>query len=184
MPNLLIILRNSPWWVYVLLALLIWLGLQSLRPRTVPVWRLTIVPVVFIGWGIASIFVQSKTPVLLIADWLVASTIGVIVAWISTRRIDVRIDRAHRSVTLPGSVRPLIRNILIFLVKYAIGVAMALLPRRREELTIVNIGISGAMAGYFLGWLGRFMLVYRREPEVDPEKMEASSGQVSPATSN
>jgi hypothetical protein len=182
MPNFFIILRNSPSWVYVLLALLIWLGLQSMRPRTVPVWRLTIIPVVFIGWGIASIFVQSKTPALLIADWLAAATTGVIVAWISTRGVAVRIDRAHRSVTMPGSVRPLIRNIAIFTAKYAIGVGMALLPRRRDELMIVNIGVSGAMAGYFLGWLGRFVLVYRRGPEAAPATKEALSVQASPVT--
>jgi len=179
MPGPLTILQNSPWWVYPLLGLLIWLGLQALRSRTLPIWRQTIVPAVFIGWGIASIFTQSKMPVFLIADWLVAAAIGVIGAWISTRQVDFRIDRAHRSVTLPGSARPLIRNILIFTVKYAIGVAMAVLPGYREELTIFNIGISGAMAGYFLGWLCRFMLVYRREPEAELAKQECSSDQVS-----
>jgi hypothetical protein len=147
-----------------------------------PIWRLTIVPAVFIGWGIASMLTQSKTSAFLIVDWLVAATIGAIVAWISTRRLDVRIDRARRSVTLPGSARPLVRNILIFTVKYAIGVAMALLPRYFGELTIFNIGISGAMAGYFLGWLGRFVLVYRRGAQAGLEKTEYSQDQVSPAT--
>jgi hypothetical protein len=32
---------------------------------------------------------------------------------------------------------------------------MALLPTRRAEIAVLDIGISGAMAGYFLGWLGR-----------------------------
>jgi hypothetical protein len=181
MPRLLLILQNSPWWVYLLLVLLIWLGLQALRPRTLPVWRLTIVPAVFIGWGIASILTQSKMPGLLIADWLAAATIGVTAAWIGTRRFDIRIDRAHRSVTLPGSVHPLLRNILVFMVKYAIGVSMALLPGYSEELTVLNIGTSGAMAGYFLGWLGRFVLAYRHEPEAGVVKNERSSDQVSPA---
>jgi hypothetical protein len=175
MPGPLTILQNSPWWVYVLLVLLIWLGLQALRPRTLPIWRLTILPTVFIGWGIASMFVQSEIPVFLIADWSVAAGIGLIGAWIGTRRVDVTIDRAHRSVTLPGSARPLIRNILIFTVKYAIGVAMALLPGYHQELTIFNIAISGAMAGYFLGWLCRLMLVYRREPEAALAKEDCGS---------
>jgi hypothetical protein len=94
MPSPLTILYNSPWWVYVLLALLIWFGLQALRPRTLPIWRLMIVPMVFIGWGIASAFTQSKVPAFLIADWLVGATIGGIIARIGTRRLDIRIDRA------------------------------------------------------------------------------------------
>jgi len=184
MPGPLTILQNSPWWAYVLLGLLIWLGLQALRPRTLPIWRLTIVPAVFIGWGIASMFTQSKMPFFLIADWLVAAAIGVVIAWISTRQVDFGIDRARRSVTLPGSTRPLITNILIFAAKYAIGVAMAVLPRYREEVMVFNIGISGAMAGYFLGWLCRFMLAYRREPDAKPAKQECSSDQVSTAVLN
>jgi hypothetical protein len=184
MPSLLTILQNSPWWVYVLLALLIGFGLQALRSRTVPIWRLMIVPIVFIGWGIASVFAQSKVPTFFIADWLVGAAIGGIIAWIGARRLDIRIDRARRSVTLPGSARPLIRNILIFTVKYAIGVAMALLPGYRPELTIFNIGISGAMAGYFLGWLGQFILRYQREPEVALAKKERSLDQVSTVPSN
>ncbi len=184
MPGPLTILQNSPWWVYVLLGLLIWLGLQALRPRTLPIWRLTIVPTAFIGWGIASMFTQSKITAFLIADWLVAAAMGVVVAWISTRQVDFQVDRAHRLVTFPGSVRPLIRNILIFTVKYAIGVAMAVLPRYHEQLTIFNIGVSGAIAGYFLGWLCRFMLVYRREPEAELAKKECSSDQVSPVILN
>jgi hypothetical protein len=53
MPGILTILRNSPWWAYALLALLIWFGIQALRPRSLSIWRLAIVPLVFIGWGIA-----------------------------------------------------------------------------------------------------------------------------------
>jgi hypothetical protein len=181
MPSPLAILQHSPWWVYVLFVVLIWFGLRALRPRIVPIRRLTIVPTVFIGWGITSILTQSKTSVFLIVGWLAAAAVGTIVASISTRRLDVRIDCTRRSVTLPGSARPLLQNILIFAMKYAIGVAMALLPRYFEELTILNIGISGAMAGYFLGWLGRFVLVYRREAVAGLEKTERSLDQVSPA---
>ena len=35
-------------------------------------------------------------------------------------------------------------------------------PCRRAEIAVLDIGISGAMAGYFLGWLGRLTTIYRR----------------------
>ena len=41
------ILTNTPLWVFALLAYLIWQGSQSLRPRTQPIWRMLIVPLVF-----------------------------------------------------------------------------------------------------------------------------------------
>jgi hypothetical protein len=43
-------MQNTPIWVFVLFALLLVLGFQSLKPRTLPLWRLLIVPAVFIGW--------------------------------------------------------------------------------------------------------------------------------------
>jgi hypothetical protein len=61
---------------------------------------------------------------------------------------------------------------------------MALLPGYRPELTIFNIGISGAMAGYFLGWLGRFILSYRHESEAALAKKDRPLDQVSTAISH
>jgi hypothetical protein len=40
------ILTNTPVWVFPLLACLIWQA-QLLRPRTRPIWRMLIVPLVF-----------------------------------------------------------------------------------------------------------------------------------------
>jgi hypothetical protein len=70
------ILQNTPWWVFALFALLVWLGLQALRPRTLPIWRLLITPAVFIGWGITS---QVASPLLLV-DWSVTALIGAAIA--------------------------------------------------------------------------------------------------------
>jgi hypothetical protein len=162
MPGPLIILKNSPWWIYPLLALLIWFGMQGMRPRTLPIWRLAIVPLVFTGWGIVSILSRPATSSGVITGWLVCAAVGAGAAWLGTRRMTVAIDFSRGNVTLAGSIGPLVRNVLIFAVKYAIGVAMALLSTRRAEIAVLDIGISGAMAGYFLGWLGRLTTIYRR----------------------
>ena len=47
------ILTNTPLWVFALLAYLIWQGSQSLRPRTQPIWRMLIVPLVFFLMGVS-----------------------------------------------------------------------------------------------------------------------------------
>jgi hypothetical protein len=160
MPGPLTILQHSPWWIYPLLLLLIWFGVRGMRPRTLPIRRLAVVPLVFTGWGIVSILSRPTTSGGLIADWLVCAAVGA--AWLSTQRMTVAIDFARGKVTLQGSIGPLVRNLLIFAMKYAVGMAMALLPTRRAEIAVLDIGISGAMAGYFLGWLARLTTVYRR----------------------
>jgi teichoic acid transport system permease protein len=44
------ILWNTPWWVWVVLAVLLSTGIEAMKTRTVVLWRPLIVPVFFIGW--------------------------------------------------------------------------------------------------------------------------------------
>jgi hypothetical protein len=165
MPSILNILPNTPWWVFALFALLMWLGFQALRPRTLPMWRLLITPAIFIGWGVVSLALQSMSSPILIADWSIAAVVGAASAWTTTRLHDVAIDRARQHVSLPGSALPLIRNLLIFSAKYGLGVAIAIAPASKSDLAIWDIAVSGASAGYFPGWLLRLASAYRQTPD-------------------
>jgi hypothetical protein len=146
------ILQNTPWWVFALFVLLMWLGFQALKPRTLPIWRLLITPAVFIGWGITSL---AASP-LLILDWSVTALIGAAIAWTTSGHI--KIDRAR--VSLSGSAFPLIRNLLIFSAKYGLAVTAAI---SHSNVAVWDIAVSGASAGYFLGWLLRFASAYRHQ---------------------
>jgi len=64
------LLQNTPLWVYLLLAYLVWQGLQSLRPRTQPVWRRLIVPLVFIALGLSRIVQGNGGGTLPLLAWL------------------------------------------------------------------------------------------------------------------
>ncbi len=156
------ILRNTPWFVFVLFAVILTFGLQALQSRVVPVWRLVVTPAAFIAWGLSSLALQSVASPILWGDWLAAAVVGAAVAWMTTRLDDVRIDRARQIVSLPGSTVTLIRNLAIFSVKYALGVAIALAPAWHAALVDWDVAVSGAAAGYFLGWLARFLSSYRR----------------------
>lgn len=158
MPGITNILLNTPWWVFGLLAALTWLGVQALQARTLPIWRVLATPAIFIAWGVASLVERSLSSPRLIADWLIAVTIAAGIAAAMSRLDNIRIDRARQLVSLRGSPFPIIRNLLIFAVKYGLGVALAF----RSELSLADTAVSGAAAGYFLGWLARFAAIYRR----------------------
>jgi hypothetical protein len=164
MSIFLTIVRNTPWWVFVLFALLLALGVQALRGRVISVWRLLVTPAIFIGWGVTAVALQLVNSPILIVDWVVAASIGAAIAWTTTRLDDVRIDRARQRVSLPGSALPLIRNLLIFSAKYGLAVAVAIAPASRASLAFWDIAVSGVSAGYFLSWLARFASAIDAQP--------------------
>ena len=177
MPSIVGILQHTPWWVFALLALLAALGIRSLRTRTTAVWRLLIVPAIFIGWGILSIAEKAAVSPALSIDWLAAGVIGVAIGWAATRLDGVQVDRAAGRVGMPGSAVPLLRNLAIFLAKYCLAVAMAIAPARQPALAHWDVAVSGIGAGYFVGWLIRFARKYRAAP---PHELAAPVGSVSP----
>lgn len=69
MPPIIAILQNTPLWVFALFAILMVLGIQALRERTLPIWRLLLTPVLFIGWGISSLALQSLSSPILLVVW-------------------------------------------------------------------------------------------------------------------
>jgi hypothetical protein len=160
MQTLQIFLSNTPWWVWPLLALLIGLGVQALRPRRVTPVRVLITPVMFLNWGlIGLVFTARGTPMALL-DWAIAAAAGAGLALASFRTAGLAV--ADGLVHLPGSPAPLLRNLSIFVVKFALAVALARLPEWHADLVLADAGVSGIVAGYFLGWTAQFIRFYRR----------------------
>jgi hypothetical protein len=160
MTQIVNVLLNTPWWVYALFVMLVLLGVQALRPRTIPVWRLLITPGVFIVWGVIGLILQpSVSSSFLWLDWLAAAAIGCTIAWLTTGAADI-----HRAgvVIVPGSALTLVRNMVIFAAKYGLAVAAVIAPAQRQQLALWDVAVSGASAGYFLGWLAILGLAYWR----------------------
>ena len=65
------IVVNTPLWVWPLMLFVLWLGWRGLQPRTLPVGRLAVLPLVGVGTSVAGI-AQSMQPGLALLGWLVA----------------------------------------------------------------------------------------------------------------
>lgn len=152
-----VIVQHTPWWVFAVLALLIATGVQALRPRVVPVWRLLIVPAIFIAWGILGVTQRSFGAPMLAVDWVAAGAFAAAIGWVTTR-FDGLSFTADGAVSVPGSPLPLVRNAVIFVIRYGLGVgaAFAADDAARAQLVMFDVIVSGLMTGYFVGWLGRF----------------------------
>ena len=154
------ILANTPLWVFALLAYLIWQGLQGLRPRTRPIWRTLIVPLVFFLWGLSRLVLARDHGLEPLAAWFVAlilfSALG-----LSLRPKLLSVDREKGTATRPGGFGPLIRNITVFSLQYGVAVATAMKLEPDAAVAIIGHAVSGASAGYFSGWAAALLRRYR-----------------------
>lgn len=154
------VLFHTPTWVFILFAYLIWQGIQSLASRSMPVWRVLIVPVVFLLMGLAVLLEGHVAGPWPFVAWLTGAVLLLPLGLATGPRL-LGIDPASGHVFRAGSPRPLIRNVLLFALQYSVATYGALHPHDQDQLSLFSRSISGATAGYFIGWAISFRCSYR-----------------------
>ena len=153
------IFTNTPVWVFGLLALLIWQGCMALRPSSQPLLRMLIIPAVFFLMGLSRLVLGGKSIDLLLV-WVAGAAVFAALALYTGPR-SVTIDGETGRILRPGSVVPLLRNVSIFILQYAVAVVTAMKLGATWEVAVVGQAVSGACAGYFLGWTIALLRSYR-----------------------
>jgi hypothetical protein len=154
------ILTHTPIWVFVLLAYLIWQGLQALRLRTQAVWRMLIVPLVFFLMGLSRLVLAPDNAIAPLLAWLAALLLFAALGLFNGPRL-LAVDRQKGVVTRPSSIGPLVRNLTVFSLQYGVAVATAMKLEPQAAVAIVGHAVSGASAGYFSGWTAALWRRYR-----------------------
>lgn len=152
-PRLLpMVVQNTPVWVWGLLFGLTALGLSQLRTRWMGVRRLVVMPLVMTLLsllGTVSAFAAQPTLAMALLAW---ATGLVFTAWAGSRLLPavlLPVDRGDRSVQVPGSALPLVLMLSIFLVKYVVGVDLAMTPTLGSQPTYTVV--VGLLYGVFSG---------------------------------
>jgi hypothetical protein len=153
------ILINTPPWVFALLALLIWQGCMALRPRSQPLLRMLIVPAVFFLMGLSRLALGGKSIDLLLV-WVASAAVFAALALYTGPR-SVTVDGETGRILRPGSVVPLVRNLTVFVLQYAVAVVTAMKLEAYWDVAVAGQAVSGACAGYFLGWSIALLRSYR-----------------------
>lgn len=159
------ILVHTPPWVWILFAYLVWQGIKAMQPRTIPIWRALIVPVVFIVWGISRIGFGHLDNAWPLVAWIAAALVLLPLGVVTPRPFEV--DHKTGEIIRPGSAFALIRNLVVFTLQYGVGVISAIDAGDRALAIIVGRAISGATAGYFFGSMIALLLAYRRKRAED-----------------
>lgn len=152
-PRLLpMVVRNTPIWVWGLLAALVALGASQMRTRWVGLRRLVLMPVVMTLLsllGTVSAFAAHPTLGLSLLAWLSGLVVTALVNHLLLPAVLLPQDASTRSLRVPGSAVPLALILAIFLVKYVVGVDLAMTPSLAVQP--VYAAVVGLLYGAFSG---------------------------------
>lgn len=152
-PRLLpMVVQNTPVWVWGLLIGLTALGSSQLRSRWMGVRRLVLMPVVMTllsVLGTVSAFAGQATLVLALLAWVCGLVIAAGVGAYLWATVLLPLDRSTQRVHVPGSAVPLLLILAIFLVKYVVGVDLAMTPTLASQPTYA--AVVGLLYGVFSG---------------------------------
>ncbi len=159
------VITHTPVWAWILLAYLVWQGIKAMQPRTSTIWRALIVPAIFIVWGLSRLGFGQQAGIAPLVAWIAAALVLLPVGVLTPRPFEV--DHSTGQIKRPGSIFPLIRNILVFAAQYAIAVTAAIHTDDRATAVMVGRAISGATAGYFIGSTIAMLRQYWKQRKAD-----------------
>jgi hypothetical protein len=155
------VVSHTPLWVWILLAFLIWRGLNAMQPRQIAPSRALIIPVVFLVWGLSGLLGSHNVP-LDLGLFVVAAALGYVGGG-ALARLTATPGLATDTgmLAMPGSAIPLAMIVIDFVLKYSgtVAVAMASDPATQSEAAAAVAVIGGLFAGLF--W-GRTLGLFRR----------------------
>lgn len=156
--TLLAILTHTPIWVWAIFALIIFLGYQRTRDRTVQLWRLLLLPVIMVLLAVSGMMGAGLG---VLPGIVVGVAIGGVAGWLlerdgSTRRLP------DGRLWLRGEWWSLVQVMLIFVVRYAINVIAAVNPVLAGDFTfhLATVFVSSLLSAMVLGRMLARLRVY------------------------
>jgi hypothetical protein len=166
------VLKHTPVWVWGLLAGLVALGLIQTRLRHASWLRVALLPVTMTAlsiWGNSSAFGASPLFGTVMLVWLAAAVLLLAAVASTAAPRGAAYDAASRSYRIPGSWTPMALIVAIFLVKYVVGVDLAMQPAlaHDSQYTLIVATLYGAFSGIFIGRAARLWRLASRPASVN-----------------
>jgi len=161
--TLMSILSQTPIFVWVLLAWLIYRGVNALQDREIPIRRLFILPLVFLILAVTAVAGQGERALLFMLPGLLVG--GLIGRFFARQSQPLRVGNKPNSVIRPGSYSTLLLILFAFITKYILIVYGATHPQLQGQWLYNTLfgGLSGLTAGLFWGLTLTLVLPFLRQ---------------------
>lgn len=150
------IITGTPFYVWPLLAYVIFIGIKARKKNVIPLKVLLIAPAIFSTWSFYSIITRYGANFFILSVAIISMLIGTFGGCLVMRKTKMRFDKIKKHVELPGSWITLILLMSLFSIKYFLGVTSALVPELVGTwfLLIPEFGaiiIAGVLVGRVVG---------------------------------
>jgi hypothetical protein len=147
--------QGTPYWVWMLFAYLLFIGIRATKKRTIFLFQASIMPIILSAWSIYSLqtnYGLSWQMLLWILFFSFSMTTAIMLYAIYQQPISID-KKSPPTITLPGSYVPLIISLVYFAVKYILGATYAINPLMRDNavLMLIDIATSGIITGIAQG---------------------------------
>lgn len=155
-------INGAPWWVWVLLVYVVIIGIKSTKPRTLPIKRVVLLPLLFVIWSLYSLYQKAVLGFpSLIPVWIVFLALG---AYLGVKEVHAwrfSKDRGQGTITIPGNYSTLVLILLIFALKFFWGYFYATRPEIPYWIYFSDTLTSALVTGFFVGRAGFFYKSYQ-----------------------
>lgn len=168
MEMLYLILKGTPWWIYVIFASILMLGIKGLKPRVISLKRLFIIPCILTAWAIYTI-VQHFHSFLDLQVWSLFLLLGSWVGKTLVLKFPTKADKKKKLLTIEGSPFTLVLALMVFTTKYIFGLLYLIHPEVMEKplIFLLDLITSGFIIGLFFGKGLHYFRRYKRAPHTN-----------------
>lgn len=153
---------GTPWWVWLIFALLLNRGINALQPHVKQLRSIFLMPTIFFGFAVNSLVKNPCATPYTLSLWVLALLAGIAAAWFLNRHVIIKADKRKHLLQLPGTTSVLITVVSIFTIKYFFGYMsvvhanMCSLPAFIYAKLTLYGGLSGLSVGKMLQYLQKY----------------------------
>jgi len=147
------ILKNTPWWVYVIFFYCVFVGIKCSKDGVTSIYKMLIIPAVFLYLSLETLYLNFKLDVMVVAVYAAALLGGTLLGALQGKLQGVSVDKEKKLVAVPGTWATLVIIFVIFFSKYYFGYALGMDPglATNTHFEIAMLIVSGGTVGLFVG---------------------------------
>ena len=160
------LIKRTPTYVWIILAVLIKRGLSSAKGGMISLPKMMVIPVIFMVWGLEKLLTRFDYLEIALVFYIVTAGIGTAAAYALYSRFRM-VYKKDGVFYRTGTYLPMVIMMINFLVKYISNVALSIVPALYGNLNfnIFYAVISGFSVGLFIGGIYQAFVACRQYNE-------------------